>query len=100
MRITRFVSLFLRRRSTDSDDEVDEEVERRVDCDEGVRDSLEDLDPPGPLHVAEAAAGRSDDLHHHDDDEREKVGNLANQITVANIFWDFALQNITTERTP
>ena len=30
----------------------------------------------------------------------KKVGNLANQITYANIFWYFALQNITTERTP
>ena len=38
------------------DDEVDEEVERRVDGDEGVRDAVEDLHPPRPLHVAEAAA--------------------------------------------
>ena len=57
-----------------SDDEVDEEVERGVDRDEGVRDPVQDLHPPGPLHVAEAAARRRHDLNMSDDDHDDMRG--------------------------
>ena len=64
LRITCFISLS---ESDHSDDEVDEEVERGVDRDEGVRDPVQDLHPPGPLHVAEAAARRRHDLNMSDE---------------------------------